>query len=98
MTEFLDVDYPDPAALLGSIRNVPWLPEPILEELDRVEALDGQERIDETAELARRISDEEFLAIPVAYPVYPMFFGESVGCAFIQPAIGAVDLATLCPE
>lgn len=97
----LDSTYSDPAALLATIRGVrgvPWLPEPILEELDRVEGLEGQERIDETARLARRLSDEEFLAIPVSYPVYPMFIGESVGCAFVQPAIGAVDLAALCRE
>jgi hypothetical protein len=38
------------------------------------------------------------LAIPVTYPVYPMFLGENVGCAFVQPAIGAVDLLELCPK
>jgi peptide/nickel transport system substrate-binding protein len=96
---FLDTDYPDPAALLGSIRDeVPWLPDWVHDELGRVEGLAGDERIDAAAELAERLSDEEYLAIPVAYPVFPMFIGETVGCAFVQPAIGAVDLAALCPE
>ncbi len=95
---FLDTDYPDPAALLGSIRQVPWLPERVLDELRGVEELTGQERIDAAAQLAEFVSDEQYLAIPVSYPVYPMYIGETVGCVLVQPAIGAVDLAALCPE
>jgi len=95
---FLDTDFPDPAALLGSMRRIPWVPDPILAELDRVEALGGQKRVDAAVALAHRLSEEDFLAIPIAYPVFPMFIGETVGCAFVQPAIGAVDLAALCPD
>jgi ABC-type transport system substrate-binding protein len=95
---FLDTDFPDPGALLENIRLLPWTPTEILEELDRVQSSGGDERVAAAAALANRLSDEDFLAIPAVYPVYPMYIAEDVGCAFVQPAIGAVDLVQLCRD
>ncbi len=36
------------------------------------------------------------LVIPYGYPTYPSYFSARIGCAFVQPAIGAVDLLGLC--
>ena len=95
---FLDTDGPEPATFLSTIRQVPWLPEPILRELDAMDALvDPDARRDAAVALAARLIDEG-LAVATDYPVYPMYIGEKVGCAFVQPAIGAVDLAALCPK
>lgn len=95
---FLDTDGPEPAAFLSTIRQVPWLPDPILRELDEMDALvDPGARRDAAVALAARLVDEG-LAVPTDYPVYPMYIGDRVGCAFVQPAIGAVDLTTLCPK
>lgn len=95
---FLDTDFPDPGTLLESIRLLPWTPTEVLDELDRVQSSGGEERVAAAAALGTRLSDEDFLAIPAAYPVYPMYIAEDVGCAFVQPAIGAVDLVQLCRD
>ncbi len=34
--------------------------------------------------------------MPTGYPVLPFFVSERIGCGFVQPAIGAVDLLSLC--
>ena len=95
---FLDTDGPEPAAFLSTVRQVPWLPEPILRDLDAMEALvDPNARRDAAVALAARLMDEH-LALPTDYPVYPIYLGPKVGCAFVQPAIGAVDLVALCPK
>ena len=35
-------------------------------------------------------------SLPTGYPVFPFFISERIGCGFVQPAIGAVDLLSLC--
>jgi peptide/nickel transport system substrate-binding protein len=95
---FLDTYYADPVALMGLLAETGWIGETNLAELDRLNGLTGQERIDGAAALATRVSDDEVLAIPFGYPIYPMYLGQDVGCGYVQPAIGAVDLLSLCRE
>jgi len=94
--EPLWADYPDPVAMLRGLHDLAALPEGDLAELDRLEALAGQERVDAAVALATKVSETDHLVLPFAYPVYPMYLGDDVGCAFVQPAIGAVDLLSLC--
>jgi ABC-type transport system substrate-binding protein len=91
-------DIPDPVALIGGLRDNPWIGEANLAELDRLEGLRGQERITGAASFAQNIVDEQVLVIPTGYPVFPFFLSERIGCGFVQPAIGAVDLLSLCIE
>ncbi len=93
----LGSDVPDPVALLRPLRDDSWIGEANLRELDRLEGLSGQVRIDEAASFAERVVDEA-LVIPTGYPVYPFFLSERIGCGFVQPAIGALDLLSLCVE
>jgi peptide/nickel transport system substrate-binding protein len=92
----LDTDYPDPVALMGRLRVNAWLPKADLAELDRIGGLEGQARIDAAAALAARVADDGTWVVPFGYPVYPLFLGKTVGCGYVQPAIGAVDLLSLC--
>jgi ABC-type transport system substrate-binding protein len=92
----LDTDYPDPVALMGRLRDTAWLPSADLAELARIGGLDGQARIDAAAALASRVTDDGTWVVPFGYPVYPLFLGKTVGCGYVQPAIGAVDLLSLC--
>ena len=46
--------------------------------------------------LDRRIVADDATVIPYGYPEYPNYFSERIGCGFVQPAIGAVDLLSLC--
>jgi hypothetical protein len=83
---------------MGRLGDTAWIGEENLAELARLETLSGQERIDAAAAFATQMSDEEAYAIPYAYPIYPMYLGERVGCGYVQPALGAVDLLSLCRE
>ena len=65
-------------------------------EIQRIRTLDGQTRIDAAMTLDRRIVDDDATVIPYGYPEYPNYFSERIGCGFVQPAIGAVDLLSLC--
>jgi ABC-type transport system substrate-binding protein/class 3 adenylate cyclase/streptogramin lyase len=89
-------DLPDAAALLDGLHEDLWLGEANLRELDRLGGLSGQPRIDDSAAFAHRIAAEESLVVPVGYGVEPFFISERIGCAFVQPAIAAVDLLSLC--
>jgi hypothetical protein len=89
-------DIADPVALMAGLRDNPWLGEANLSELTRLESLTGQARIDGAVALAHRLVDEEFLILPTGYPVYPFYVSERIGCGFVQPAIGSVDLLSLC--
>ena len=89
-------DYPDPVSLIGGLHDDVWLGKPTLRELDRLQGLSGQARIDGAAALAHRVVDEEALILPTGYPVYPFVTSARIGCGFVQPAIGAVDLLGLC--
>ena len=91
-------DVPDPVGLIGGLYEDPWIGEANLRELDRLGALSGQERIAGAAAFAQRIVDDEVLVIPTGYPVSAYLLSERIGCGFVQPAIGALDLLSLCIE
>jgi ABC-type transport system substrate-binding protein len=91
-------DVVDPVSFLGGLHENAWLGETNLAELDRLGGLTGQARIDAAVALANRLVDEEALVIPLSYPVFPFFISERLGCGFVQPAIGAVDLLSLCVD
>jgi hypothetical protein len=65
-------------------------------EIQRIRTLDGQTRIEAAMTLDRRIVADDATVIPYGYPEYPNYFSERIGCGFVQPAIGAVDLLSLC--
>ncbi len=88
-------DYPDPVAFLGGLRADPWIGKANLADLDRLQTVSGQARIDGAAALARRLVDEA-IVLPHGYPVTPFFMSERIGCGFVQPALGSVDLLSLC--
>jgi ABC-type transport system substrate-binding protein/class 3 adenylate cyclase len=91
-------DVPDPRALIGGLRDVAWIGADNLAELDRIESLVGEDRIEGAVAIARRLVDEEHLVIPTHYPIFAFLVSERIGCGFVQPAIGAVDLLSLCVE
>ena len=92
----IDTDYPDPVSLMWLLRERSFLPEAAIAELDAIGPLAGQERIDAATAFAQKVSDEQYLVVPTGYPVFPLYLGPKVGCGFVQPAIGAVDLLSLC--
>jgi len=92
----LFTDVADPVALLGGLREDAWLGDAVFDELTRLEGLTAQARIDGAVALARLLVDEDALILPSGYPVLPFFISERIGCGFVQPAIGAVDLLSLC--
>ena len=91
-------DIPDPVNLMGGLHEDLWIGEANLRELDRLEGLSGQARIDGAASFAQRIVADEFLVIPTGYPISAYLLSERIGCGFVQPAIGALDLLSLCIE
>ena len=36
------------------------------------------------------------MILPIQYPVFAFYLSDRIGCGFVQPAIGAVDLLSLC--
>jgi ABC-type transport system substrate-binding protein len=98
MFGFTDTDHPDPVAQFGWVREWIRLSQGDVAELDRLGAVSGRGRYEGAAALAAKITDTDYLAVPIGYPVYPLYLGEDVGCGFVQPAIGAVDLLSLCRE
>jgi ABC-type transport system substrate-binding protein len=88
-------EIPDAGALLLDFRDRPWVPADVKDEIDRIQTLASQARIDAANALARRLTDDH-LIIPYGSPVYANYFASDIGCAAIQPAIGAVDLSSLC--
>jgi hypothetical protein len=91
-------DVPDAVALMGGLRDIVWLGEANMQELDRLDGLSGPARIDGAVAFANSLVDEQALILPTNYPVYPFLVSERIGCGFVQPAIGAVDLLSLCIE
>ena len=73
----------------GSVR-------PTCDEFERLRGLSGQARIAGAVAFARSLVDEQALVLPTGYPVFAFFVSERIGCGFVQPAIGAVDLLSLC--
>ena len=39
---------------------------------------------------------DDNVVVPIGYGVYPFYISDRIGCGFVQPAIGAVDLLSLC--
>jgi ABC-type transport system substrate-binding protein/class 3 adenylate cyclase/streptogramin lyase len=89
-------DYPDPVALIGGLGDDAWLGKANLRELARLRTLSGRARIDGAVAFAHRLVEEAWLVMPTGYPIYPFFVSERIGCGFVQPAIGTVDLLSLC--
>jgi ABC-type transport system substrate-binding protein/class 3 adenylate cyclase len=90
-------DLTDPGAFLRDVHDDAWLSAEDLAELERLEGLTGQARIDAAVAFANHLEGDA-LVIPLNYPVFPFYISERIGCGFVQPAIGAVDLLSLCVE
>jgi ABC-type transport system substrate-binding protein len=91
-------EIPDLVSLIGGLRDDKWLGEDNIAELDGLEVLTGQERIDAATAFTERIVGEETLVVPYGHQTLPMFVSERIGCGFVQPAVGAIDLLSLCIE
>jgi ABC-type transport system substrate-binding protein/class 3 adenylate cyclase len=89
-------DFPDPVALLGGLHEIPWIGDANLAELDRLNTLSGEDRVDGVVAFAHRLVDEQFLILPTSHAGTPFFLSERLGCAFVQEAIGTVDFLSLC--
>jgi ABC-type transport system substrate-binding protein/class 3 adenylate cyclase len=89
-------EFADPVSAIGDLHADQWLDEATLAELDRVDSLTGQERIDGVVAFANKLVNDDVLVIPISHPVFPFFISERLGCGFVQPALGAVDLLSLC--
>ncbi|HYN63574.1 MAG TPA: ABC transporter substrate-binding protein, partial [Candidatus Limnocylindrales bacterium] len=93
---YADAEYPDPVDLLRGLGENTWLGKAVLTRLARLENLSGQARIDEARAFANIVVDQQALVVPYGHPVYPFYVSDRIGCGFIQPALGAVDLLSLC--
>jgi class 3 adenylate cyclase len=91
-------DTPDPVDHLGGLHDVAWVGSDNLAELDRLDGLSGQDRVDGAVAFAHNLVNEQFLVVPLQHPVFPFYISERLSCTFIQPALGAVDLLSLCPK
>jgi peptide/nickel transport system substrate-binding protein len=89
-------DFSDPVQSLGDLMGVGWLGKANLDELVRLGTLSGLERIDGAVAFAHRLVTEDYLIVPYSSPLNPFFVSERIGCAFVQPAYGAVDILSLC--
>jgi hypothetical protein len=81
---------------LRDLADVGWLGKSNLDELARLNTLSGQDRIDGAVAFANRLVKDDYLIVPFSSPLYPFFISDRIGCGFIQPALGAVDLLSLC--
>jgi hypothetical protein len=82
--------------LLRDLGDRSWIGPAAAREIQRIRTQAGQARNDGAMALVRRIVDDGAAVIPYGYPEYPNYFSEGIGCGFVQPAIGAVDLLSLC--
>ncbi|MEO8229545.1 MAG: ABC transporter substrate-binding protein [Chloroflexota bacterium] len=92
----IDAEYPDAGTLLRDLGDRSWIGRAEAREIQRIRALAGPASIDGAMALDRRIVDDSAAVIPYGYPEYPNYFSEAIDCGFVQPAIGAVDLLSLC--
>ena len=88
-------DFSDPVSSLQDLQGVGWLGKANLDELARLNTLTGQARIDGAVAFANGLVKDN-LIVPFSSPLYPFFASERIGCGFVQPALGAVDLLSLC--
>jgi ABC-type oligopeptide transport system substrate-binding subunit len=89
-------DFADPVDVLDGLHEDTWLGSAALHRLDRLGLLSGQARADEAAKFVRQLVERDALVVPYSHQVYPMYVSERIGCGFVQPALGAVDLLSLC--
>jgi hypothetical protein len=89
-------DFPDPVDVLGGIHEDTWLGPATLRRLDALAQLSGTARVSRAAAFVRQIVQDDALVVPYSHQIYPMFVAERIGCGFVQPALGAVDLLSLC--
>ena len=92
----VDAEYPDAGSMIRDLADRSWIGPANAREIERLRTLVGLPRIDGLTALARRVVDDSALVIPYGNSTYPNYFAERIGCAFVQPAIGAVDLVSLC--
>jgi hypothetical protein len=92
----VDAEFPDAGTLIRDLADRSWIGPANAREIDRVRTLVGLPRIDGLTALAGRVVDDSALVIPYGNSTFPNYFSERIGCAFVQPAIGAVDLLSLC--
>jgi class 3 adenylate cyclase len=93
---FTDGGNPEPVGLLGGLREDAWLGRAVIRDLERLDGLSGDTRIDRAAGFADQVVRRQALVIPYARQMYPFYVADRIGCGFVQPAIGAVDLLSLC--
>jgi hypothetical protein len=91
---FADGEFPDPVSLLRGLGENTRLGQAMLTRIARLENLSGQARIDGARAFAN-VVDQQALVVPYGHPVYPFYFSDRIGCGFVQPAVGAVDLLSL---
>ena len=95
---WVGTEYADAGTLIRDLGGRGWIRPADAREIQRVEALTGQARVDGAVALDRRVVDDAVLVIPYGHETYSNYFSAGIGCAFVQPAIGAVDLLSLCRE
>ncbi len=96
LEEYTQSDFGDPVDVLVDVGASGWIGRAEVDELARLNTLDGQARTDGAVAFAERLTTTKHLVVPFGYPTYALYLGDRIGCGFVQPAIGAVDLASLC--
>jgi ABC-type transport system substrate-binding protein/class 3 adenylate cyclase len=91
-------DFSDPVRSLDDLQGVGWLGKANLDELTRLSTISGADRIAGAVALADRLVDQDYLIVPFSSPLNPFFVSARIGCAFVQPAYGAVDILSLCEK
>ena len=86
----------DPVTALGGLHAFGWLGKDTLGLLDQLSSETGPARVDGIRTLTHALTDEQFTIVPYGYHVFPFFTSDHVGCGFVQQAVGAVDLLSLC--
>ena len=89
-------DTPDPASFLGGFDAISWLGKSSLDSCTALGQTTGQQRIDGSVNLSQQLVADDSVVVPIGYGVYPFFISDRIGCGFVQPAVGAVDLLSLC--
>jgi ABC-type transport system substrate-binding protein/class 3 adenylate cyclase len=89
-------EWPDPYDALEGVYEDTWLGSRALGRLDRLAGLTGQARVDEAAAFVQQVADRDVLVVPYSHQVYPLYVSQRIGCGFVQPALGVVDLLSLC--
>jgi hypothetical protein len=87
---------PDAATFLRDLPEASWIDPASVTRIEQLLSLDGAQRTEAAAALARHVTDESNLLVPYGRGEFANYFGAGIGCAFVQPAIAAVDLLSLC--